>query len=87
MWDASWVTEQMSIRLEDGLAEKARAAAEAEGTSLSDWVRSAIRHKVLLATAMRARAEEDARGPLYTETEENAVMDARERRALAAFEQ
>lgn len=82
-WDATEVTEQIAIRLDDGLAENARAAA---GTTLSDWVRSAIRRQVALATALRARAEEDARGPLYSTAEEDALMDARERRALAAFD-
>jgi antitoxin component of RelBE/YafQ-DinJ toxin-antitoxin module len=85
-WDTSGVTEQIAIRLDDGLAENARAAAAAAGTTLSDWVRSAIRQQVALATALRARAEEDARIQLYTDAEEDALMDARQRRALAAFD-
>ncbi len=78
--------EQIAVRLDDGLAENARAAAAAAGTTLSDWVQSAIRQHVTLATALRARAEEDARPPLYTDAEEDALMDARQRRALAAFD-
>lgn len=85
-WDATEVTEQIAVRLDDGLAENARAAAAAAGTTLSDWVRSALRRQVALATALRARAEEDARGPLYSAAEEDALMDTRERRALAAFD-
>jgi antitoxin component of RelBE/YafQ-DinJ toxin-antitoxin module len=85
-WDTSGVTEQIAIRLDDGLAENARAAAAAAGTTLSDWVRSAIRQQVALATALRARAEEDVRIQLYTDAEEDALMDARQRRALAAFD-
>lgn len=79
------VTEQIAIRLDDRLAESARAAAAASGTNLSAWVRSAIRNQVALSVALRARTEEDARGQLYSESEEDALMDARARRALAAF--
>jgi len=77
---------QIAIRLDDVMAEQSRAEAAAAGTTLSEWVRSAVRHQLSLATAMRARAEEDARAPLYSPAEEDALMDARERRAVAAFE-
>ncbi len=80
------MTEQIAIRLDDALAEHARNEAAAAGTNLADWGRTAIRQQVQLATAMRARAEEDARPPLYSGTQEEALMDARERRAVAAFD-
>ena len=80
------MTEKIAVRLDDVLAENARTAAAASGATLSDWVRSAIRHQVALDVALRARAEEDARPPLYSLDQENALMDARQRRALAAFD-
>lgn len=79
------MSEQIAVRLEDGLAENARAEAAAAGTSLSEWVRGAIQRQVLQATALRARVEEDARGPLWSDDEEDALMDARHRRGIAAF--
>jgi hypothetical protein len=36
---------------------------------------------------MRARAEEDARGPVYTDEQESALMAARRRRAIAALDE
>lgn len=74
-------------QLDDTLAENARAAATAAGTTLSEWIRTAIRQQAALATAMRARAEEDARPALYTDEQEDALVTARSRRAIAAFEQ
>jgi hypothetical protein len=72
---------QIAIRLDDALAAKARAAANAAGTNLSEWIRSAIRQQAALATALRARAEEDAGPPLYTDEQEDALLTARRRRA------
>ena len=59
------MTVQLAIRMDDALAESARAAAGEEGVTLSEWVRSAIRRQAALATARRARAEEDAGPPLH----------------------
>jgi hypothetical protein len=72
---------QIAIRLDDALAANARAAANAAGTNLSEWIRSAIRQQAALATALRARAEEDAGPPLYTDEQEHALLTARRRRA------
>jgi hypothetical protein len=85
-WDALRMTVQIAIRLDDALAENARAAAAAAGTNLSEWVRSAIRHQAALAVALRARAEEDAREPVYNDEQEAALMAARHRRALATLD-
>jgi hypothetical protein len=81
------MTVQIAVRLDDGLAEQVRAAAADAGSNLSDWVRTALAHQVALATAMRARAEEDARAPLYTAEQERAVIRSRRRRALAALDE
>jgi antitoxin component of RelBE/YafQ-DinJ toxin-antitoxin module len=81
------MTVQIAVRLDDTLAENARAAAAAAGTNLSEWIRTAIRQQAALATAMRARAEEDARPALYTDDQEDTLVTARSRRAIAAFEQ
>ena len=56
------MTVQIAIRLDDGLAEDVKSAAAAAGTNLSDWVRAALARQVVAARALRARAEEDARG-------------------------
>jgi hypothetical protein len=77
---------QIALRLDDRLAETARAEAAAAGKNLSDWVRDAIIYQARLATALRARAEEDARGSLYTPEQEDALMDERQSRAVAAFD-
>ncbi|MDL5159025.1 YlcI/YnfO family protein [Actinomycetospora termitidis] len=58
------MSEQMTLRLDDRLAAEAREAAAEDGTSVSDWVRAAIRYQLALKTALRARAEEDRRGTL-----------------------
>lgn len=79
------MSEQMTLRLDDRLAAGARAAASEAGSSLSDWVRQAIQHQLALATARQARAEEDRRGSLYDETQEDALLDARARESAAAF--
>jgi len=79
------MTVQIALRLDDGLAEAVRAAAAADGTNLSEWIRGAIRREVALATALRARAEEDTRPPLYTAEQEDAQMASRRRRAASAF--
>jgi hypothetical protein len=80
------MTEQIAVRLDDALAEHARAEAAAAGATLSDWVRGAIRHQVALATALRARAQEDARPPLHTEADEDALSAARRTAAWRAFD-
>jgi uncharacterized protein (DUF1778 family) len=79
------MTVQIALRLDDGLAESVRAAAAANGTNLSEWIRGAIRREAALATALRARVEEDARPPLYPTEQEDALLAARRRRATAAF--
>jgi hypothetical protein len=80
------VTEQIAVRLDDSLAENARSAAAAAGTTLSEWVRTAIRQKIALATALRAREEEDARPVLRSAGDDEALVIARRRRAAAAFD-
>jgi len=77
--------EQIAVRLDTELAQRARAEAEAADTTLSDWVRAAIRYQVALAAALRARSQEDAREPLYTPEQEDALLAARARRARAVF--
>jgi hypothetical protein len=85
-WDAARMTVQIAVRLDDALAENVRAAAAAAaGTNLSEWIRSAIRQQATLATALRARAEEDAGPRLYTDEQEDALLVARRRRAAAVF--
>lgn len=79
------MTVQIAVRLDDVLAQNARAAAAAAGTNLSEWVRLAIRQQVALATALRARAEEDAGPQLYTAEQEHALAVERQRCAVAAF--
>ena len=79
------MTAQIAVRLDDALAEDVRAAAT--GISLSDWVSTAIRRQIALATALRARAEEDARPALYGQEQEDALVASRSRRAVAAFDQ
>jgi hypothetical protein len=80
------MAEQIAVRLDDALAAHARAEAAASGATLSDWVRTAIRRQVALATALRARAEENARPPLHSEHDEDALLAARVRRAQRAFD-
>ncbi|MGH3982574.1 MAG: hypothetical protein ACRDST_07805 [Pseudonocardiaceae bacterium] len=79
------MTVQIAVRLDDTLAQNARAAATAAGTNLSEWIRFAIRQQAALATALRARAEEDSGPPLYTDGQEDTLLAARRRRAAAAF--
>ena len=79
------MTVQIAIRLDDALAENARAAAVAAGTNLSEWVRSAIRQQAALAIALRARAEEDSGPSMYTDEQEEALLAARRGRAVTAF--
>lgn len=57
------------------------------GTNLSEWVRAALQREATRAKAMRARAEEDARGSVYTDEQEAAMMAARRRRGIAAIEE
>lgn len=80
------MTVQIALRLDDRLAQAARAAASESGTNLSEWIRRAIRHEAALAAARRARGEEDARAPLYPPEQEDALLAARRARAVAAFE-
>jgi hypothetical protein len=75
------------VNLDDGLAEQLKAAAADAGTNLSEWIRAALRHQALVATAMRARAEEDTRRPRYTAEQEAALMASRRRRIAALDEQ
>lgn len=77
------MTVRIAVKLDDGLAEQVRAAAADAGTNLSEWVRFALQRQAALAKAMRARAEEDARGPAYTDAHE-AARDRRPRRAVTA---
>lgn len=79
------MTVQIALRLDDRLAESLRAAAAADGTNLSEWLRGAIRREVALATALRARVQEDARSPLYTDEQQDTLIASRRRRAVAAF--
>jgi predicted transcriptional regulator len=79
------VPEQIAIRLDDELGARARAEASTVGATLSDWVRDAIRHHIARETARRARAQEDARGPLYTPEQEVALLASRVARARQAF--
>jgi hypothetical protein len=81
------MTVQIAVKLDDGLAEQVKAAAADAGTNLSEWVRAALQRQAAIAKALRARAEEDARGPAYTDEQENALMVARRRRAIAAFDE
>ncbi len=79
------MTVQIAVRLDDALAQNARAAATAAGTNLSEWIRSAIRQQAALAIALRARVEEDTCPRLYTGEQEDALLAARRHRASAAF--
>lgn len=86
LWDAYCMSEQMTLRLDGRLAAGARDAAAEAGCSLSDWLRTAIRHQLALRTAVRARAEEDARGGLFSAEQEDALLDARMAESVAAFD-
>ena len=81
------MTAQITVKLEDGLADQVKEEAALAGETLSDWVRSALSHQASVAKALRARAEEDARAPLYTAEQEHAIMVARRRRAIASFDE
>lgn len=81
------MTVQIAVKLDDGLAEQVKAAAADAGTNLSEWVRAALQHQALVAKSMRARAEEDARGAVYSDEQEAALMAARRRRAIAALDE
>ncbi len=81
------MTVQIAVKLDDGLAEQVKVAAADAGTTLSEWVRTALQRQAAAAKAIRARAEEDARAPLYTTEQERALMQARRRRAIAALDQ
>ncbi|HZZ46304.1 MAG TPA: hypothetical protein VFE65_05420 [Pseudonocardia sp.] len=80
------MTVQIAVKLDDGLAEQVRAAAADAGTNLSEWVRSALQVQALAAKALRARAEEDAREPAYSDGQVESLMPARRRRAIAALD-
>ncbi len=81
------MTVQIAVKLDDGLAEQIRAAAADAGTNLSEWVRTALQQQAAVAKARRARAEEDARAPHYTDDQERALMAARRRRAITALDE
>jgi hypothetical protein len=81
------MTVQIAVKLDDSLAEQVKAAAADAGTNLSEWVRAALQRQATIAKAMRARAEEDARAPVYTDEQESALMAARRRRAIAALDE
>lgn len=81
------MTVQIAVRLDDGLAEQVRAAAAADGTNLSEWVRAALQHQALVAKSLRARTEEDARAAVYTDEQEAALMGVRRRRAIATLDE
>lgn len=81
------MTVQIAVRLEDGLAEQARAAAADDGSTLSEWIRVALQRQILVAKAARARAEEDARDASYSEEQEAALTAARRRRAIASLDE
>lgn len=82
---AAGMTVQIAVKLDDKLGEEIRAAAADAGTSLSEWVRSVLKHQAAAAKARRARAEEDAREPAYTPEREAALMAARRRRAITSL--
>src|SRR5512144_584005 len=86
MCHAHRMTVQIAVKLDDGVAEQVKAAAADAGTNLSEWVRTALQRQAAVAKAIRARAEEDARAPLYTNEQERALMEARRRRAIAALD-
>lgn len=81
------MTTQIAVKLDDGLAEQVRAAAADAGTNLSEWIRVALQRQAVAAKAVRARAEEDARGARYTDEQEAALMAARRRRAATALDE
>ncbi len=81
------MTVQLAVKLDDSLAEQIKAAAAGAGTNLSEWVRAALQSQAAMAKAMRARAEEDAREPVYTDEQQDALMAARRRRAIAALDE
>jgi hypothetical protein len=81
------MTVQIAVKLDERLAEQVKAAAADAGTNLSEWVRTALQRQAAIAKAVRARAEEDARPPLYTDEQERALMQARRRRAIAALDE
>jgi hypothetical protein len=81
------MTVQIAVKLDDGLAEQVKAAAADAGTNLSEWVRTALQRQAAIAKALRARAEEDVRAPLYTNEQEHALMETRRRRAIAALDE
>lgn len=80
------MTVQIAVRLDDDLAEQVKAEASEAGENLSVWIRAALARQAALAKAWRARAEEDARAPLYSDEQESALMAARRRRATAALD-
>ena len=81
------MTVQIAVKLDDRLAEQVKAAAADAGTTLSEWVRSALQHEAAVAKARRARAEEDARGAVYTTAQEAALMRTRHHRAINALDE
>jgi hypothetical protein len=76
------MTVQIALRLDEDLAAAVRAAADAGGMSLSEWLRRVIRAEADRAAYQRAYAAEQDR-PLYTAAQEDAIMAARARRQAA----
>ncbi len=76
------MTVQIALRLDEGLADSARAAAADSGTNLSEWLRREIKSAADRAAYRRALAAETAR-PLYTDEQEDAIMAVHARRHLA----
>lgn len=81
------MTVQIAVKLDDDLAEQVKAAAADAGANLSEWVRSVLAQQAAVAKALRARAEEDARGLPYTAEQEAALTTQRRRRAIAALDE
>ena len=81
------MTVQIAVKLDDELAEQVKAAAADAGANLSEWVRSVLAHQAAVSKARRARAEEDAREPVYTAQQEATLMRVRRERAIAALDE
>jgi hypothetical protein len=52
---------QITVQLDDPLAEQVRVAAADAGLSPSAWVRAAVQYQAASAAAQRTRAEEGLR--------------------------
>jgi hypothetical protein len=54
---------QITVQLDDPLAEQVKAAAADAGLSPTAWARAALQYLAASAAAQRARPEEPAGGP------------------------